>query len=313
MKCPTCPNCHSRRTVKYGWPRWLCRKCKKTFRRRRSDTRDRSAIDGYTKDRSTYERLGVRWNVHRSTAYRRVQRALKRKRSLLERTKKYLALCDGVLVLDGKHLRIHGKLWTLFVAWDRGFKRPVHYILRKGGEGDVPYWRLLVDLKRLGYVPKGFVSDGILSLKELLSDSYPLLPHQRCTVHIFLAARSKVAHGKRQTEHTDDFIELMRMILWSRTLREAKRRIRTLWELHGLTRNERRALEYIWPTLPQCFVCRDRRFRHLKLPRSSNAIENVIGQIEARLKTRRGIKSDVSIELLVNELLLQVSPQTINH
>jgi len=242
-----------------------------------------------------------------------VQRALKRRQPLLERTKRNLHLCDGVLVLDGKHLRIHGKLWTLFVAWDRGFKKPVHYILQKGGEGDVPYWRLLVDLKRLGYVPKGFVSDGIRSLKELLAESYPDLPHQRCTVHIFLAARSKIAFGKRQSEHTDDFIELMRMILWSRTLQEAKRRIQKLWAVRGLTRNERRALEYIWPTLPQCFVCRDRRFRHLKLPRSSNAIENVIGQVEARLKTRRGIKSNVTIELLVNELLLQVTEQTINH
>lgn len=312
MYCPICPHCGAHKTVKFGLPRWKCRRCKRTFRKRRKDIRDRSAINGYIKDRSTYDRLGTRWKVHRSTAYRRVQRALKRRQPLLERTRRNLHLCDGVLVLDGKHLRIHGKLWTLFVAWDRGFKRPVHYILQRGGEGDVPYWRLLVDLKRLGYVPRGFVSDGILSLKELLAETYPDLPHQRCTVHVFLAARSKVAFGKRRSEHTDDFIELSRMILWSRTLQEAERRTQKLWKLHGLTRNERRAIEYIWPTLPQCFVCRDKRFRHLHLPRSSNAIENVIGQIEARLKTRRGIKSEVSMELLVNELLLQVTGQTIN-
>jgi transposase-like protein len=255
----------------------------------------------------------MRWNVHRSTAYRRVQRALSRRRPLLERTKRNLRLCDGILILDGKHLRIQGKLWTLFVAWDRGFKKPVHHILRKGGEGDVPYWRLLVDLKRLGYVPKGFVSDGILSLKELLSELYPELPHQRCTVHIFLAARAKVATGRKVSTRSKDFVELLRMILWSRTLTEAKRRTQKLWDLRCLTQSERRALEYIWPTLPLCFVCRDRRFRHLRLPRSSNAIENVIGQVEARLKTRRGIKSEASLELLVNELLLQVTEQTITH
>jgi mutator family transposase len=313
MKCPSCPHCNSRKTVKYGWPRWLCRKCRKTFRRRRKDTRDRFAIDGYTKDRSTYERLGVRWKVHRATAYRRVQRALKRKRPLLERTKRNLHLCDGILILDGKHLRIQGKLWTLFVAWDRGLKKPVHFILRKGGEGDVPYWRLLVDLKRLGYPFKGFVSDGIISLKELLLELYPDLPHQRCTVHIFLAARAKVTKGRKVSERTKGFIELLRMILWSRTLIEAKRRTQKLWGLHGLTKSERRALEYVWTTLPQCFICREKRFRHLHLPRSSNAIENVIGQVEARLKTRRGIKSETSMELLVNELLLQVREQSINH
>ncbi|MFA5799232.1 MAG: hypothetical protein WC892_06705 [Patescibacteria group bacterium] len=274
---------------------------------KRKDVRDRAAIDAYVKDRSTYKRLGERWKVDKSTAYRRVQKALKRRWSLLARTKNNLASCDG------KHLRIHGKIWTLFVAWDRGFKKPIHYILRKGGEGDVPYWRLLVDLKRLGYPFRGFVSDGILTLKELLSDLYPNLPHQRCTVHVFLAARAKVATGRKIPERSGDFIELLRMILWSRTLAEAKRRTLKLWGIRGLTSSERRAVEYVWPTLPLCFVCRDKRWRHLKLPRSSNSIENVIGQIEARLKTQRGIKSDASIELLVNELLLQVSEQTIAH
>ncbi len=313
MYCPIFPHCGAHKTVKFGLPRWRCNRCKKTFRIRRKDRRDRSAIDGYTKDRSTYRRLAERWKVSPSTAYERVRRALAHRSALLERTKRNLHLCDGILILDGKHLRIHGKLWTLFVAWDRGFKKPVHYILQKGGEGDVPYWRLLVDLKRLGYVPKGFVSDGVSSLKELLSELYPNLPHQRCTVHVFLAARAKVAIGRKIPERSKDFIELLRLILWSQTLSEAKRRTRKLWELHGLTNSERRALEYIWPTLPLCFVCREKRFRHLHLPRSSNAIENVIGQVEARLKTRRGIKSDTSMKLLVNELLLQVSPQTINH
>lgn len=310
---PKCPNCRSPKTIKHGGKRWLCKKCGRTFALKRKDVRDRAAIAAYVKDRSTYKRLGERWKVDKSTAYRRVQKALKRRWSLLERTKNNLASCDGILVLDGKHLRIQGKVWTLFVAWDRGFKKPVHCILRKGGEGDVPYWRLLVDLKRLGYVPKGFVSDGILTLKELLSDSYPDLPHQRCVVHVFLAARSKVATGRKIPERSKEFIELLRMILWSQTLAEAKRRTQKLWNIRGLTNSEHRALEYIWPTLTQCFVCCDKRWQYLKLPRSSNAIENVIGQIEVRLKTRRGIKSDTSVELLVNELLLQVSEQTITH
>lgn len=310
---PRCPNCRSPKTIKHGGKRRLCKRCRRTFILKRRDVRDRAAIDGYTKDRSTYGRLSVRWKVHRSTAYRRVQRALKRKRPLLERTKRNLHVCDGILVLDGKHLRIHGKLWTLFVAWDRGFKKPVHFILRKGGEGDIPYWRLLVDLKLLGYRFKGFVSDGIPSLRELLSELYPNLPHQRCTVHIFLAARAKVATGRKISERSKDFIDLLRIILWSRTLAEAKRRTQKLWKLRGLIRGERRAIEYMWPILPQCFVCCETRLRHLRLPRSSNAIENVIGQIEARLKTRRGIKSEASMELLVNELLLQITEQTITH
>ena len=312
MKQPTCPHCNARKTVRYGWPRWLCRKCKRTFRRRRTDTRDRTAIDAYTKDRSTYKRLGERWSVDRSTAFRRVERALKKKSSLLERTKKQLDDCDGVLVLDGKWIYIRGKLHTCFVAWDRGFKRPIHFLLKEGGERELWYWRLLLDLEKIGYVPKGFVSDGILSLKESLADRYPDLPHQRCTVHIFLAARAKVTGGGQTDERSAKFIECLRSILWSRTLRGAKQKFQILWNTKRLARGEREALKFIWPTLPDCFVCRDERWKHLKLPRSSNAIENVIGNIEARLKTMRGAKSLSAADHLVNELLLQVLSQTIN-
>jgi len=312
MKHPTCPYCNARKTVKCGWPRWLCKGCKRTFRRRRTDTRDRAAIDAYTKDRSTYKRLGERWHVHRSTAYRRVERALKKKKSILERTKQHLNECDGVLVLDGKWIRIQGKLHTCFVAWDRGFKRPIHFLLKEGGERELWYWKLLVDLERLGYKPKAFVSDGIASLKESLADRYPNLPHQRCTVHIFLAARAKVKGGGVTNARTEDFVKRLRLILWSKTLRGAKQKFQKLWKTKRLTRGEREALKFIWPTLPDCFMCCDPRWRHLKLPRSSNAIENVIGNIEARLKTRRGSKSLEAAECLVNEILLQVSRQVIN-
>lgn len=274
--------------------------------------RDRAAIDAYTKDRSTYRRLAKRFRVSVGTAFNRVQRALKKKPSLIERTKRHLKDCDGVLVLDGKLIRIQGKLFTCFVAWDRGFKKPIHFLLKEGGEKELWYWRLLVDLERLRYRPKGFVSDGIISLKESLADRYPDLPHQRCTVHIFLAARSKVIYGKKIDARSRAFVDQLKDILWAKTLTGAKRIFKKIWNTKGLTRRERIALKFIYPTLPECFVCRDPKFKHLKLPRSSNAIENVMGNIEVRLKTMRGTKSRLAAEALINEILLQVSSQVIN-
>lgn len=313
MSHPRCPHCRLGKTIKHGSQRWLCKSCQRTFSSQRKDVRDRAAIHGYVLDRSTYKRLGERWKVDRSTAYRRVKRALEKRETLLDRTWRNLNQCDGVLVLDGKWISIGGELHTCFVAWDRGFKKPVHFLLRKGGEKELWYWRLLLDLERLGYVPKAFVSDGVLSFKELVSDRYPNLPHQRCTVHVFLAARGKVAHGRKANERTDTFVELLRRILWSRTLREARRRFEKVWNTKPLKRNERVALELVWSALPDCFVCRDSRFKHLHLPRSSNAIENVIGQAEARLKTRRGNKSIRAAEVLLNDLFLRVEEQTITH
>lgn len=312
MYKPSCPHCSARKTVKFGLPRWKCLKCKKTFRVHREDQRDRGAVDGYVKDRSTYKRLGERWRVHRVTAYRRVQKALQKRYSLLERTKRHLDECDGILVLDGKWLRIRGKRYTCFVAWDRGYGKPIHFLLREGTEKEVWYWRLLVDLERLGYKPRGFVSDGILSLKEMLDDRYPHLPHQRCAVHVFLSARAKILGGGAPDDRAKAFIEKLRRVLWSKTIDLARQRFQELWNTPRLARGERMALEFISPTFKDIFVACDPRWQRLKLPRSSNSIENVIGNIEARLKTRRGNKSVVAVEILINEILLEVSLQSVN-
>lgn len=310
---PSCPHCGSRKTIKYAFPRWKCKQktCNKTFTLRRRDNRDRHAINAYILDRSPYSRLGERWKVHRSTAYRRVQKALKSVSSLLERTRRNLDKCDGICVLDAKHIRIRGIHYTIFVAWDRGLGLPIHFSVHEEGEKELWYWRLLLDLKRIGYEPKGFISDGIMVLKEFLSEQYPNLPHQRCTVHVYLGTKSKIAPGRAKNERKEYLLEMIKDILWSKTLRGANRKLSSLYSTSKLNKKEREALINLWKILPECFVCRDPRWLNLNLPRSSNSIENVMGQIEARLKTRRGSKSLESLTLLVNELLLQVKKQKI--
>jgi transposase-like protein len=242
-----------------------------------------------------------------------VKRALSKRTSLLKRTKTNLDSCDGVCLLDGKTVRVQRALHTIFVAWDRGMKKPIHFLVRPGGEKELWYWKLLVDLKYVRYMPKAFVSDGILTLREFLGESFPSLPHQRCAVHVFLAARAKALAGGRTNERQKLFVELIRRIIWSPSLTIAKRRSERLSKIPGLIRRESNAITFVWQTLPDIFVCKDPRWKHLRLPRSSNAIENVMGQIEARLKTRRGTKSLGALETLVNELLLEVQEQTITH
>lgn len=316
MYHPLCPKCRSPKTIRHGGGRWICKRasCGKTFTLRRKDRRDRTAIEAYVGDRTTYARLGRRWGVNRSTAYRRVLRALLKRYSVLDRTKRSLEACDRACVLDGKTTWVGNKTYTIFVAWDRGLGKPIHFLIKEGGEKELWYWRLLMDLRWIGYEPKAFVSDGIVTLKEFLAEMYPTVPHQRCAVHVFLSARGKVVRGKWRTqERTDIFVELLRRILWSRTYAEASTRWNKVWRVKTLTRNERTALELVGRALRSCFVCKDKRWKHLHLPRSSNAIENVMGQIEAELKTRRGSKSLLSLTALVNEVLLRVATQTITH
>lgn len=316
MYHPRCVHCSSPKTIKWGKERHRCARCGRTFRLKRPDVRDRHAIDGYVKDRSTYRRLAARWGVDASTAFRRVKRALEKRMSLLVRTKRLISKCDGILVLDGKHIRIGGKRYTIFVAWDRGLGLPVHFILAEGGERELWYWRLLLDLRGVGYVPKAFVSDGIAAIAELARETYEGLPHQRCTVHVFLRARAMLMRRGRMTEKERErysgMVERLKDILWSETVLTAREMLKNASSRKGLLPAERKALRFVSESMDACFVAADPRWSLLDLPRSSNAIENVIGQVEARLKTRRGTKSIASLETLVNELLLGVRRQITN-
>ncbi len=193
---------------------------------------------------------------------------------------------------------------------------PVHFILAEGGERELWYWKLLLDLRDVGYAPKAFVSDGIGAIAELASETYAELPHQRCTVHIFLRARAMLMRrGKmtaREKERLTGMVEDIRRVLWSETVAVARSALMAVARRKGLMPTERRALRFVSECLDACFVAADPRWEDLRMPRSSNAIENVIGQIEARLKTRRGTKSFTSLNALVNELLLEVRRQVIN-
>jgi DnaJ-domain-containing protein 1 len=313
---PKCQFCRSTKTIKWGGGRWRCKRCGRSFRLKRGDVRDWAAIAGYVLDRSTYKRLGDRWGVHKSTACRRVARALARRLPLIARTVRLLRRTDGVLVLDGKHLRVGGRRFTLFVAWDRGLGLPVHYVLAEGGERELWYWKLVLDLRTAGYTPKAFVSDGIPAVAELVSETYAGLPHQRCTVHVFLRARAMLALRGRRTgaerERASAATELLKAVLWSETLALARDRLGRMAAVEGLIHSEIRAIRFVGDALEACFAAADPKWRHLNMPRSSNAIENVIGQVEARLKTVRGPKSKGSLDRLVNELLLQVKRQVTN-
>ncbi len=312
MYAPKCPFCGCSKSVKCGLPRRRCGSCRRTFRVRQKKRRLRAVVESYVGDGTSYARLALRWGVSRSTAYRRLARALDGRAAPLDRTRRILGGCDGVCVLDGKHLRVGGLPFTIYVAWDRGVGVPIHAVVLAGGESDLGYWKLLTGLRHAGYAAKAFVSDGYPALMSFVAANFPDLPHQRCVVHAFMWVRSVVAPGKRSGWRKDAFVELARQVLWSDGLGEARLRLEAIAGVKGLGPKERRAVGIMRNALADTFTAGDPRWLHLNLPRSSNAIENVMGQIEARLKTRRGAKSFAASKSLVNEILLRVKRQVIN-
>lgn len=73
------------------------------------------------------------------------------------------------------------------------------------------------------------------------------------------------------------------------------RKLQSCWE----TKPQKRVLKWFWQKVQ--FAVMGLSFEE-KIPRTSNMLENINGQIEARLKTFRGVKSEESLNKILKIL-----------
>lgn len=205
-------------------------------------------------------------------------------------------------IIDAKHLRIRGKKHTLFLATDAKGKC-LGSILLPGGETKAGYSLLLRQIQGLQAV----VSDGGTGITSLIREKG--LAHQRCHVHLLRDLRNglRISRLKRKRPIGKTMIaKAARLLLRARDEKTKAHRLahleRIAWIMYdgwGLT--ERETIRGFIRKFPLAFAFL--RHPELTIPTTTNHVENLIGRIEARLKTMRGLKSLRSAELYIDALL----------
>lgn len=216
----------------------------------------------------------------------------------LDNLRLHLHKASHILLLDGKFVPILGRSRCLHIAYDTAIGVIDFWL--DDTENKTAYGYILRRLKEHDYEPICVVADDHASISDLLKEKG--IPHQLCIFHLLKNLRWMVAKP-------DLFSSDIRpdcKVLYSRikgifkTSRIEKlsdrvsqfRRLSHYWQKPV----QQKVLRWFWKHLNRAVM--GLSFSE-KIPKTSNLLENLNGQIEARLKTFRGVKSEKSLENIV--------------
>lgn len=261
----------------------------------------RRSAEKWILDRSTLRRVRdrVRGKDH-TVHYRLAQKyAEQHIPSPLEHFKSHRSFASGILLLDGKWVNILGESSCIHIAYDTGIGVVDYWI--DCTENKQAYGFILRRLKDAGYELRIAVSDGHASLISLFEEEN--IMHQRCLFHLLCDLRRMLeTYGELQGgDHI--LYSRLKYILKSKTLElfvsrlEEFRRRSLPW---FATSKQRQAIQWFFEVLHDATV--HLSFEAKEVPRTSNRLETLNGQIEARIKTFRGVKSERSLHNLLKIL-----------
>lgn len=236
---------------------------------------------------------------------------------------------SGILLLDGKYL---SRNMILLLAVDYRTLDIVAWRIA-GNESEENYQKLLVDVESCGYIIRALVSDGATGIRALTQKKYipftrkgtrtyprpgippaPMIfstsflagiPHQWCVIHAYRECTRYVRkYAKKQEQEAVQ--KLIPTILYAATItkaEKAKKALNTYAYMHESVTAHRimTILSSYWHLLTAHHTVRINRRR---IPRDTNAIENVISYLNTRLKTLRKIKTKDSAEAICNLIIL---------
>lgn len=241
----------------------------------------------YLLDRSTYRRVGQRQGRSHVAILKHLHR------ELADSAFENPCVPSGIVILDGKGLSIRGKQYCEYLIWDIEaglIARELH----PSKESPAVYDRMLWLLRMRGIIVDAATTDGLHGLRGILA-KHEILPH-RCHVHLLRDLR--VGLQLRKFTHTTG--NRSKRILYRYCqyfLRQTD-----AWSfdecLHHLERHRTHNILCINPVLFQAFrrFMRSSKFafQHLhdeRIPTTTNALENYISRVEARLKTMKCFKN----------------------
>lgn len=239
---------------------------------------------------------------------------------------------SGIFLLDGKYLN---KRSVLLLAIDYTTLDIVAHLVAEA-ETEENYIKLVDMAEAAGYRIRAVISDGepsILALTQPKKPSfvrkgtrpYPRpgippakvkiarllgIPHQWCCVHAERELRGYLVKAARLTgmdEIEFDYVQtIIKNILFATTLSKAKKAFQLLLEKVASTHSR------IYQQIPQMISSRWKllmahhsvKIGRYRLPRSSNAIENVISYLNIRLKTMRKLRTTPSAVPICNLIVV---------
>jgi len=201
-----------------------------------------------------------------------------------------------MLMLDATFSKVKGEGRAIMIAYDTGVGVIDYWI--DVTENTTAYHYIFQRLDKVGYQVKCLVSDGHWSLLPVISERR--LPHQRCVFHLLKNLRKSLTkHGNWKKPKDHILYSRIKGILKTTRLEDLPGRINQFKIFELIFPGRKEIFKWFWTILPTAVT-------HLsyteEVPRTTALIENINGQIKARIKTFRGVKSEQSLHNLLKIL-----------
>lgn len=322
---------------------WWCVSCRHSFTFRRSDTRQhfsdifiKEAVKDFIQGRSSYAVIKQRKDVSLGTLSSWVHQFGSSVMSpvgiahMLNLHK--FNRWSGILLLDGKYLNRRS---VLLLAIDYGTLDIVAHLVAEA-ETEENYVKLVDMVEECGYTIQALISDGEPSILALTQPKKPTrirkgtrpyprpgippaveklprlfgIPHQWCTVHAerelkgYLVKVVRITHmDEEEFEHIQSIIK---DILFASTLPKARKSYQLLLTqaFSIKSRYYQQILKMIGSRWNLLTTHHSIRIGRREIPRSTNAIENVISYLNTRLKTMRKLRTITSAVPICNLIVI---------
>ncbi len=203
---------------------------------------------------------------------------------------------SGILLLDATFTKIKGEDMGIIIAYDTNIGVVDYWF--DVTENATAYNYILQRLEKSGYIPICIVSDGSSAILTIIDERN--LPHQRCIFHLLKNLRITLT-SQGNWKHPSDHILYSRIkgIFKTNNLEDLLERINKFRKFERIFSKRKQIFKWFWSVLPTAVL-------HLSyeenVPRTTALLENLNGQIKARLKTMRGVKSEKSLDNLLKIL-----------
>ncbi len=203
---------------------------------------------------------------------------------------------SGVLLVDATFTKVKGEGRAIIIAYDTGVGVIDYWI--DCTENTTAYYYIFQRLENVGYKVKCLVSDGHFSLLPVIAERRP--PHQRCIFHLLKNLRKNLTkHGNWKKPKDHIIYSRIKGVLKTNDIKDLPERINKFRQFEAIFPGRKEIFKWFWSILPTAVT-------HLSyqedIPRTTALIENVNGQIKARIKTFLGVKSEQSLHNLLKIL-----------
>ncbi|MDI6892066.1 MAG: transposase [Actinomycetota bacterium] len=279
--------------------RYFCKDCKRYFNLRRNKrsryTREfkNETVKRYVEDNTSLRAIAKRMEVSRSMVLNWVSEAGKLCKDPIETDLKLNPSWSGILGIDGKPVSISGRKDVVLVAVDRLTKDLVHLQIVKA-ESEEDFENFLIEIRDIIKYPlTSLVSDlgkGKVLVK-LVASIFPNTPHQICVIHFCRYVDMILPKSKKSEYHRQNtFLRgIIKDILFAKSLRESNK----LYQLFNTVEDTFRVgyQKAIIKSIIEHYELLTSHFHHEHLPRDNNVTENVIKQLNRKLKLADGYQS----------------------